>query len=120
MKALYVSDDGKFFTTPEECMEYESKQNGYMVEVIGDSGDYHFKQGLTNKQNCQHFVAKYIHQHFEGLTEETFEDFLDLFYDTKITVRHKGNEKSYMLIDLIEEVPAHYKINSDRFHDLIR
>ena len=72
MKALYVSDDGKFFTTPEECMEYESKQNGYMVEVLGDSGDYHFKQGLTNKQNCQHFVAKYIHQHIEGVAKEDF------------------------------------------------
>jgi len=117
MKALYVSDDGKFFTTPEECMEYESKQNGYEVEVVGDSGDYHFKQTLDNKQNCQHFVAKYIHQHFEGLTE--LEDFLD-FYNTKIIVRHKDTEKWYKMKDLIEEVPAHYKINSDRFHDLIR
>lgn len=119
MKALYVSDDGKYFTTPEECMEYESKQNGYMVEVEGDTGDYHFIQTLDNKQNCQHFVAEYIHQHFEGLTVETLEDFLD-FFNTKITVRHKGNEKSYKMRDLIEEVPAHYKINSDRFHDLIR
>lgn len=117
MKTLYVSDDGKFFTTPEECMEYESKQNGYMVEVLGDSGDYHFKQGLNNKQDCQHFVARYIHQHIKDLTKEDLEDF---FWKTEITVRHKGKEKTYMLFDLIEEVPAHYKINSDRFHDLIR
>lgn len=117
MKALYVSDDGKFFTTPEECMEYESKLNLYEVEIVGDSGDYHLIQCLNNKQNCQHFVAKYIHQHIEGLTKEILEDF---FHNTEITVRHKGNVKSYMLIDLIEEVPAHYKIDSDMFHDLIR
>ena len=119
MKALYVSDDGKFFTTPEECMEYEGL-NGYMVEVVGDSGDYYFTQGLNNKQNCQHFVAKYIHQHIEGVAKETLEEVLDFFYNTKITVKHKGNKKSYMLIDLIEEVPAHYKINSNKFDDLIR
>ena len=117
MKALYVSDDGKFFTTPEECMEYEGKQNGYVVEVLGDSGDYHFIESLNNKQNCQRFVARYIHQHVEGLAKENLEDF---FYRTEITVRHKGEEKTYTLLDLIEEVPAHYKINSDRFHDLIK
>jgi hypothetical protein len=119
MKALYVSDDGKFFTTPEECMEYESKQNGYMVEVKEDVGHgvvgYHFQEPLNNKQNCQHFVAKFIRDNLEN-------NFLDknFWYNTKIIVRHKDTVKWCKMKDLIEKVPEHYKINSDRFHDLIR
>lgn len=119
MKALYVSDDGKFFTTPEECMEYESKQKGYEVEVVEVVSksvvNYHFKQTLDNKQNCQHFVAEFIRDNLEN-------NFLDknFWYNTKIIVRHKDTERWYKMKDLIEEVPVHYKINSDRFHDLIR
>lgn len=119
MKALYVSDDGKFFTTPEECMEYESKQNGYMVEVKEEVGNgvvnYHFQRALNNKQNCQHFVAEFIRDNLEN-------NFLDknFWYNTKIIVRHKDTVKWYKMNDLIEKVPEHYKINSDRFHDLIR
>lgn len=118
MKALYVSDDGKFFTTPEECMEYESKQKKYVVEVENTEGDDYLTQKFESKQDCQHFVANYVHRLLESFeSQESMEDF---FYNAKISVYHKGDKKSYMLIDLIEEVPAHYKIDSDIFHDLIR
>lgn len=116
MKALYVSDDGKFFTTPEECMEYEAKLNGYVVEVE-DEECGNFKQHLNNKQACQHFVANYVHQLLGSF--ETKEEMENFFYNNKITVYHKDDKETYLLIDLIEEVPAHYKINSGIFHSLI-
>lgn len=118
MKALYVSDDGKFFTTPEECMEYESAQNGYVVEVDNTERDDYFTQKLSSKQNCQHFVANYIHRLLESFDSQ--ESMKKFFYNTKISVYHKKEKKSYMLIDLIEEVPAHYRISPEWFHDLIR
>lgn len=118
MKALYVSDDGKFFTTPEECMEYESAQKKYVVEVENTDGDDYLTQKFESKQDCQHFVANYVHRLLESF--ESKEDMEEFFYNAKISVYHKGDKKSYMLLDLIEEVPAHYKISSDRFDDLIR
>lgn len=118
MKALYVSDDGKVFTTMRECIEYESAQKKYVVEVDNTEGDDYLTQKFESKQDCQHFVANYIHKLLESFeSRESMEEF---FFKTKISVYHKKDKRMYFLIDLIEEVPAHYKINSDMFHDLIR
>lgn len=121
MRTVYISDDNHVFTNLEECKEYEAKLNGYDVEAVDVDvfGDGHFRQHLNNKQACQHFVANYIHQLLEG-SFDTKEEFEEFFYKTKITVSHKGDKKSYLLIELIEEVPAHYKISSEKFHNLIR
>ena len=119
MKTLYVSDDGKFFTTMRECIEYESKLNSrYVVEVENTDGDNYLTQKFESKQDCQRFVANYIHKLLESF--ESQESMKEFFYNAKISVYHVKEKKSYMLIDLIEEVPAHYKIDSDIFNDLIR
>jgi hypothetical protein len=118
MKALYVSDDGKFFTTPEECMEYESAQKMYVVEVNNTDGDDYLTQKFESKQDCQHFVANYIHRLLESFeSRKSMEEF---FYNTKISVYHKKDKRVYLLEDLVEEVPAHYRIRPEYFHDLIR
>jgi hypothetical protein len=119
MKAIYVSDDGKYFTDPEECRAYELSQNGYEVEIFeavpGDSLHVfkHFSNILPNKQKCQRFVADYIHgicAHFKNLEK---------CKDYKITVRHKDEVNTFGLLALIEEVPAHYKIDTNTFDKLI-
>ena len=119
MKTLYVSDDGKFFTTPEECMEYEAKQKKYSVNVMDvDLGMVYLTQYLENKQDCQHFVAEYIHNLLESF--DTEEEMKKFFIYTKIAIYHKNDKTEYNLMDLVKKVPAHYKINSEKFHDLIR
>lgn len=119
MKALYVSDDNHIFTTPEECMEYESKQKKYSVKVMDvDLNMVYLTQCLENKQDCQHFVATYIHNLLKSF--DTEEEMKKFFIYSKIAVYHKNDKTEYNLMDLVERVPAHYKINSDRFHDLIR
>ena len=117
MKAIYVSDDGKYFTDPEECRKYELSQNGYEVEVFEERDIgyrfHHFTTELfSNKQSCQRFVADYIHRICEAFTREKYG-----YY--KITVRHKDEVNTFYLLDLIEEVPAHYKIDSNIFDKLI-
>lgn len=118
MKALYVSDDGKFFTTPEECMEYESAQKKYVVEVNNTDGDDYLTQKFESKQDCQHFVANYIHRLLESF--ESRKVMAEFFHNTKISVYHKKDKRVCFLRDLIEEVPAHYRIRPECFHDLIR
>ena len=119
MKTLYVSDDGKFFTTPEECMEYEAKQKKYVVKVIDTSmRTVYLTQCFENKQDCQHFVAEYIHNLLKNF--DTEEEMKIFFSDTIIVVYGKNNKTAYNLINLIEKVPAHYRIISESFHDLIR
>lgn len=118
MKTLYVSDDGKFFTTPEECMEYESAQKKYVVVVNNTVGDDYLTQKFESKQDCQHFVANYVHRLLESF--ESQESMKEFFYNTQISVYHKKAKDTCMLIDLIEEVPAHYRISPEWFHDLIR
>lgn len=121
MKTLYVSDDGKYFTDFEECRKYESSQNGYEVEVFeavpaGVSKlkfFKHFMNILPNKQKCQRFVADYIHSLCTNA--KNFEKYSNY----KITVRHKGEVKTFGLLALIKEVPAHYKIDSNIFDKLI-
>ena len=119
MKTLYVSDDGKFFTTIKECIEYEVKQEKYSVKVMDvDLGEIYLTQCLENKQDCQHFVAEYIHNLLESF--DTEEEMKKFFIYTKITVYHKNYKTEYNLMDLVKRVPAHYKINSEKFDDLIR
>lgn len=118
MKVCYMSDDGNYFTNLEECKEYEAKQNKYVVEFCNPAKDYYFVQSFNNKQNCQHFVSNYIHNRLTSFKTQT--DFENFFYNTEITVYHKGDKKVYLLIDLIEEVPAHYRISPETFHDLIK
>lgn len=114
MKAIYVSDDGKYFTDPEECRKYELLQNGYEVEIKEDSFIV-LSNTYPNKQKCQHAVADYIHGICASLTAKN----LDKYSYYKITVRHKGERNTFYLLDLIEEVPAHYKIDSNIFDKLI-
>jgi len=114
MKICYISDDGKYFENLEDCKKYESK-NDYVVEFVGI--DYHFVQSFKNKQDCQHFVADYIHKKLKTFKAQSV---INFFNDTKITVSHKSDITQFNLIDLIEEVPAHYKIKSGKFHHLIR
>ncbi len=116
MKTLYVSDDNHIFTTPEECMEYEAKQKSYVVKVENIDGDNYLTQKFESKQDCQHFVANYIHNLLERF-EKSMEEF---FYNVKISVYHKNYKTEYNLMDLVKKVPAHYKIDSESFHDLIR
>lgn len=120
MKVCYISDDGKYFTNLEECKEYELKLNGYVVEFNNFARNYHFIQSFNNKQNCQRFVSTYIHNKLISFKTQTETDFENFFYNTEAVVYHKGNKKAYLLIDLIEEVPAHYRISPERFHDLIK
>lgn len=119
MRTVYISDDNHVFTNLKECIEYESAQKKYVVIVEDvEDGDDYLTQSFESKQDCQHFVAAYIHNLLKSFeSQERIEEF---FYNDKISVYHKGDKKSYLLKDLIEEVPAHYKINSERFCDLIR
>lgn len=118
MKALYVSDDGIFFTTPEECMEYESAQKMYVVEVNNTEGDGYLTQKFESKQDCQHFIANYIHRLLEDF--ESQKGMEEIFHNTKISVYHKKDIRSCFLNNLIEYVPAHYRISPEWFHGLIR
>jgi len=114
MKAIYVSDDGKYFTDPEECRKYELSQNGYEVEIKEDSFIV-LSNTYPNKQKCQQLVADYIHGICASLTAKNF----DKYRNYKITVRHKGERNTFYLLALLKEVPAHYKIDSNIFDKLI-
>jgi hypothetical protein len=99
-------------------MEYESAQKMYVVEVNNTDGDDYLTQKFESKQDCQHFVANYIHRLLESFeSRKSMEEF---FYNTKISVYHKKDKRVYLLEDLVEEVPAHYRIRPEYFHDLIR
>lgn len=114
MKAIYVSDDGKYFTDPEECRKYELSQNGYEVEIKEDSFIV-LSNTYPNKQKCQHAVADYIHGICASLTAKN----LEKYKNYKITVRHKDEVKTCGLLELILEVPVHYNISASHFDYLI-
>ena len=51
MKTLYIANDGKEFSTEEECKDYEKKLNVKYYETL-------FKQG-TLKDRAEKFIEKY-------------------------------------------------------------
>ena len=119
MKTVYVSDDGKYFTDPEECRAYELSKNAYEVEIVEEYYTQPLKRvrvTYSNKQKCQHAVAHYIHSVCSGITPDNIEKYANY----EITVRHKGSCHTCHLLSLITEVPAHYKIDANVFDRLIR
>lgn len=101
----YVADDGTIFNTEKECITYEENlAKKYVVHYNGKDTTF------DDKPSAKRFIANRLH--------DCYNDGIVRSFKIERCGKARGMIVEFDSDEIAEFVPAHYKINGEKFDEI--